>query len=58
MPPTDSLGRCGDTSDLEKGSHQPSQTTGYGNLRDGHDLPQLPLPNQTFRILPLHFEPT
>ena len=50
--------RLGDTSDLGKGSHWPSWTTRYGNLRDGHDLPQLLLFNQTFRILPLHFEPT
>ena len=31
---------------------------GFGNLRDGCDPSQLPLPNQIFRILPLSFEPT
>ena len=50
--------RCGDTSDLGKDSHQPPQTSRYGNLRDSCNLPQLPLPNQTFRILPLCFKPT
>ena len=28
------------------------------NLRDGHEPSQLPLLNQTFRILPLCFQPT
>ena len=30
----------------------------FGNKRDSHDPSQLPLPNQTFRILPLCFKPT
>ena len=30
----------------------------FGNLRDGHDLSQLPLPNQIFRILSLCIDPT
>ena len=30
----------------------------FGNLRDGCKLSQLPLLNQTFRILPICFEPT
>ena len=30
----------------------------FGNLRDGHDLSQLPLPNQIFWILPLCIKPT
>ena len=30
----------------------------FGNLRDGHEPSQLPLPHQTFRLLPLCFEPT
>ena len=30
----------------------------FGNLRDGQEPSQLPLPNQTYRILPLCFEPT
>ena len=30
----------------------------FGNLRDGRKLSQLLLPNQTFRILPLCFEPS
>ena len=50
--------RCGDTSDLGKGSHQPSETTRYGNLRDGCKPLQLLLPDQTFSVLPLCFEPT
>ena len=47
MPPT-----------WEKGSHLPPGTTKLGNLRDGCDLSQLPLPNQIFRILLLCIEPT
>ena len=30
----------------------------FGNLRDGHNLSQLLLPNQIFRILPLCIKPT
>ena len=30
----------------------------FVNLRDSHDPSQLLLPNQIFRILPLHIEPT
>ena len=30
----------------------------FGNLRDGHKLSQLLVPNQTYRILPLCFECT
>ena len=30
----------------------------FGNLRDGHELSQLPLPNQIIRNLPLYIEPT
>ena len=50
--------RCGDASNLEKGSHLPPGNTKLGNLRDSHDLPQLPLLNQIFRILLLCVEPT
>ena len=41
MPPT-----------WEKGSNLPPGTTKLGNLRDGCDPSQLPLPNLIFRILP------
>ena len=44
MPPT-----------WEKGNHLPPRTTKLGNLRDGHEPSQLPLPNQIFRILLLCF---
>ena len=47
MPPT-----------WEKGSHLPPGTTKIGNLRDGHDLSQLPLLNQIIGILLLCVEPT
>ena len=47
MPPT-----------WEKGSHLPPGTTKLGNLRDGCNPSQLPLPNQIFRILLLCVEPT
>ena len=47
MPPT-----------WEKGSHLPPGTTKLGNLRDGHDPSQLPLPNQIFGILLLCVKPT
>ena len=30
----------------------------FGDLRNGHNPSQLPLPNQIFRILPLCIEPT
>ena len=47
MPPT-----------WDKGSHLPPGTTKLGNLRDGWNPSQLPLPNQIFGILLLCVEPT
>ena len=58
MPPMGIPHRHGDASYLGKGSHLPPQTTRVWQLMDGHDLSQLLLPNQIFRILPLCIETT
>ena len=36
MPPMGFSLRCGDASNLEKGSHLPPRTTKLSKLRDGH----------------------
>ena len=56
MPPTGLPLRHGEPPAWEKVSHLPPGTTKLGNLRDGNDPSQLPLLNQIFGILLLHFE--
>ena len=56
MPPMGLPLRCGMPLTREKGSHLPSGTTKLGNLRDGYDPSQLPLPNQIFGIPLLCFD--
>ena len=49
--------RCGDASDLGKGSHLPSQTTGFWQFKGWlWTVTALCCHIQTFRILPLCFE--
>ena len=57
-PPTDSFADVGTLPTWEKGTHQPSQTTGLaiqGMVANYHSSMLL---NQTSGILPLLFEPT
>ena len=58
MPPTDSPPSMGTLLTWEKVVTYLPKTPDFGNLRDGHEPSQLPLLNQTFRILLLGFEPT
>ena len=45
--------KCGDASDLGKGSHQPSWTSEFWQFKGWSWTVTAPLLNQTFRILPL-----
>ena len=58
LPPTGSLAGIGTLPTCEKVVTYLPEPLDFGNLRDGHKLSQLPLPNQTYKILPLCFEPT
>ena len=53
MPPTGSLASMGMFPTWEKVVTYLLKLPDFGNLRDGHELSQLLLLNQTFRILPL-----
>ena len=58
MPPMGSLASMGTLPTWEKVVTYLLEPPDFGNLRDGCEPSQLPLLNQTFRILPLCFEPT
>ena len=58
MPPMGIPCRHGDASYLGKVVTYLLEPLDFGNLRDGHNLSQLPLPNHFFRILPLCIKPT
>ena len=51
MPPTGLPLRCGDASNLEKGSHLPPRTTKLSKLRDSHDTATAPTVDQIWDSL-------
>ena len=58
MLPTGSLAGVGMLPTWEKVVTYLPEPLDFGSLRDGHEPSQLLLLKQTFRILPLCFEPT